>query len=867
MVGGTNEADAYLVAAGIYDDDAPHDDGNRATPVISAQPLDDDELSGIDFDSHDSNDLQPAADSTHDSVTTPSVRYEDFEQLRTEYGGDDAFDDDDTEELGPEDLEKTGEYRSGSQPEPSDDDSIPRDSGPDLEIHDADHDASADDEDEVRADDEDEVRADDEDEVREPDESDTADDNTDTDDDTADNDGNDGNDNDNADDDGVSSQEEEIEMLGTPVDSDTPEPASVSIPPERNSSISRRPLRSLIIAAILISSMSLMAVVPGQMLRRTRAAAEQCLNHVQSTRNGEASDCVPTSADLAPASWLFWLRGRVTTMQQDLHRKAALIDYVAATALAPDASARNDAAQALINANPTPDELAALRGAFLRLATLPTDADTRRLSGDAAKAIGNIDAWLTHLPRRSAKAHREERRHRGARLCYADHPDGKKELGSLVGMGALQDAVFPSFELFPPSTDDWSALTSIACEPSLAPRADLKAISSHMVPAIIAMSAIAGTPDATTKLRTLIKHRKATMDQQLRLRLAALVIAQEKPDAEDTLILLGPHARRAVDMRVFRTPWLLLGSDAPAQGVLAHVASADAAANHLLALIEHNEGHTNTFRQVALNLWVDAAVELLLRGRLYDAQRRISKAVAISPPNQRWALAPLLLAAGDPSRALQLTDGDLPHDGPVHLQVRRQTSRALALADLGRTREAHYAAAAAYRTSMGPQRQSVVADASLLLIEERLDSAWLWAATSFSAGRHKEVSRMLHEVQSPELYRLTQLMDLASESESQRRVARAEMSVRTAPASMLPAVMTVLAQLLPPEHDVEVWLDRVFHDDHLKQPLRSMMARAATARWRNDAAAAEQWQHRHLQLSKPMSDYSHALLGYLIGLR
>jgi uncharacterized protein HemY len=71
---------------------------------------------------------------------------------------------------------------------------------------------------------------------------------------------------------------------------------------------------------------------------------------------------------------------------------------------------------------------------------------------------------------------------------------------------------------------------------------------------------------------------------------------------------------------------------------------------------------------------------------------------------------------------------------------------------------------------------------------------------------------------------------------------------------------------VPESADVEVWLDRLFDEEHKSQPVRAMLARAEVARWRGDAAAEERWLERAARMRALVRDYPTMLLAHLADL-
>jgi len=59
----------------------------------------------------------------------------------------------------------------------------------------------------------------------------------------------------------------------------------------------------------------------------------------------------------------------------------------------------------------------------------------------------------------------------------------------------------------------------------------------------------------------------------------------------------------------------------------------------------------------------------------------------------------------------------------------------------------------------------------------------------------------------------------------------------------------------------------VFHEEHRAQPVRTMLARAEAARWRDEPAAEQLWLDRATRIRALVKDYPTALLAYTAELR
>src|SRR5207302_1841710 len=109
---------------------------------------------------------------------------------------------------------------------------------------------------------------------------------------------------------------------------------------------------------------------------------------------------------------------------------------------------------------------------------------------------------------------------------------------------------------------------------------------------------------------------------------------------------------------------------------------------------------------------------------------------------------------------------------------------------------------------------------------ETVTAAWLWAATAVAAGTPERARTALSAAAKGELGEVAEWLSLASRNEDERRVDRLELSLPKPCRAALPAVMYLAARAVPESSDAEVWLDRVFHEEHYAEPLLAMRARA-----------------------------------------
>jgi hypothetical protein len=154
-----------------------------------------------------------------------------------------------------------------------------------------------------------------------------------------------------------------------------------------------------------------------------------------------------------------------------------------------------------------------------------------------------------------------------------------------------------------------------------------------------------------------------------------------------------------------------------------------------------------------------------------------------------------------------------------------------------------------------------------LLKEDRLAAAWLWAALSLKLGRGIDVHKLLADIADPQLNVLVSWLEMTVSPEEKRVPLRWNMTLRSPPASVIPAVMFAVSQAVPADSDVEVWLDRIFHREHRSHPVRSMLARAEAARWRGDPGSERLWLERAARVRGLYDDYASTLLAHIAELR
>jgi len=275
-------------------------------------------------------------------------------------------------------------------------------------------------------------------------------------------------------------------------------------------------------------------------------------------------------------------------------------------------------------------------------------------------------------------------------------------------------------------------------------------------------------------------------------------------------------------------------------------------------------------REAARMIWLEAGVEHARRGRRRAAVAATNRATALTPPERHYQSAPIHLAVGDAEGALQVcarSSGLL--DRPA-MKARLFINKTLAFSHLGRFDKALQSAEQAYAYAVRAESASRGVGnirRTEALLEDKIGAAWIWAATAAKLGKAKDVAQALRGSPTNELKDLAKWLDVTSLPEDDRRPERIDMFLPKPNDAVLPAVMYVVSRAVPPTVDVEVWLDRVFHREHRRQAVRSMLARAEAARWRGDAAAEKKWQEAAKKLLGLMRNYPSALLAHFVEIR
>ncbi|RLB61437.1 MAG: hypothetical protein DRI90_11345, partial [Deltaproteobacteria bacterium] len=476
---------------------------------------------------------------------------------------------------------------------------------------------------------------------------------------------------------------------------------------------------------------------------------------------------------------------------------------------------------------------------------------------------------------------------RGAMLCLLGDPQG--------GSQALRKAD-QMFRQLSEGGDRYgrARLALLACGQPPGTGADRRDLRARFGPAVTALEASLGTVAGLDGAGALLEDPKAGLVGEHRLRIAPFVIGATKPGAVAALAILAPrHGPAAkLDITSARTPWLLLDGSTTLAAVLVDTAAAEAAADHLEQLLKGLGDDPlrcvglecpvevaltmpeRILREAARMLWLEAATEHARRGDREPAIAAIGRATALTPDRRKHHSAAVHLAVGDAEGALTTLTPALGSQValPPTLRTRALINEALALGHLGRMSDAYRSAEQAFVEALQADAKPPGEDrpgygSPQERTADRQAAAWLWGALALQVDKGAEVLALLRETREKDLDRLTQWLELATAKEDERQALRWSLRMGDPQPAVLPAVMAVAGQVVPDDVDVEVWLDRVFHDEHRRVPIRAMLARAEAARWRGDQAAERRWLDRAARLREPMDDYRSSLLAHLADLR
>jgi hypothetical protein len=639
-------------------------------------------------------------------------------------------------------------------------------------------------------------------------------------------------------------------------------------------------LAAAIVGVVLAT---LATVVPRFLLARAESRGSACFDALIEHGRGRPDDCLPAPWEIGLAARLPWFEGDAARLRAESSTRAATIAYGMATAVDPNVVARSMAGARLLELRARGlwrDDrapIAWLEGDFAAIAAAASASDAKgdRARGfDAARTLGDI-ATMKLLARGGDLSDDPPLNlRRGAALCLAN--DAANGVAALRHADEAHRQRSSDSEIY-----DLARVALAVCGGAIDGGSfDARNVRPRFVPGVTAAAAEADGIEALGAVRILLEEGAASLEPRQRLRLIPYVIDEDTPLLEALALLAprgGPVAALANEPAL--TPWVLLAEPLAADGLSMSVARARRAAAQLEALAAPlddgamecggNECPADvalrmpkrTLREVARAIWLDAAIVAANVGLRDDALHAATRAAELSDAASSDAAA-IRLAARDHGGAIELlTSAD--EREPASAAARMLVQRALAHAGLGKMDAAYRDAALAYRAAERAERETPAAPQ----LELRVVAAWLWVAFGLDTEHIAEVRAMLAEAQPEQLGTVADWLELCTSDEGERRSLRWNATLDEPVGAALPAAMYVVGRALPPGAHVEVWLDRIFHAEHQRHPLRAMLARAEAARWRADEETAERWQRAADELRVLMKDDRGLVLAELALLR
>jgi hypothetical protein len=444
--------------------------------------------------------------------------------------------------------------------------------------------------------------------------------------------------------------------------------------------------------------------------------------------------------------------------------------------------------------------------------------------------------------------------------------------------------------------DDRARIAMLACKHDKPTRdLDPRNVQPVLQPAVVALEAMDNDAAAIDRVVDALGADESKISGETRLRLAPFAIgdAVTKDNVLEALATFAPRNApvAAFDVDAIRSPWLLLETQPTQQLVFPRPDIAGKTAAALMEVLESvPEERTEcngdecptpaalempraVMREAVRALWLDVATYHARSGQKDKALAAVAKATKLTPARRRHQSAPIHLAVGDAAGAVQLLADDVKDIRRFKPPVRTRIllNHALALAHENDFENAYASAERAYAAA-AEARHSIdsIADTSfgnLILEHDRHSAAWLWAALAIKTGRGTNVHKVLADGAAADLQELVAWLEMAITDEEQRRPKRWSLTLRKSPAAVLPAVMYAVSRAVPEEVDVDVWLDRIFDREHLREPVRGMLARAEAARWRGDEGSERMWLERAARMRGLYDDYASTVLAHIAELR
>ena len=655
--------------------------------------------------------------------------------------------------------------------------------------------------------------------------------------------------------------------------------------------------RGVWIAMTLVVGAVSLTVLPWYMLTRADKHAQNCFHDIRKTAEGNPEDCVPSTAELALPRILPWLKEDALRIKETIDFQAARLAYDKATAIVPNAARRDDAVQRWLQLTYRGSEVerarslgvvAGAHAAVTQFALANREPEAVSFALRSARAIGDLDAMRALATGSTGVDPFAMSLRRGALFCLLGDPDegARAFVASELAQQRFDANMAPQ---------GLARLGLVACgKPNGSDgEVDAHKVTERFQPALLALEASFETASGLQQVRTFLEDGKLKVGGIQRLRLIPSVLRGTTPTALDALRLLAPqHAPGAVmDLHALRTPWMLLDVEAPVQAVYIDTRAAELAAPLLASLAAKVTGKAldcsgeecpnasalkspdSLLNEAASMVWLEAAAEHARLGHREAAIDAANHATELTPSSRRYRSAPVHLAVGDADGALALLAKavDAIDSYTPFAQTRIHLNHALALAHLGRYEEALPAAEMAYkaasRAADAARQDRRSTDAEIAVEDDKVAAAWLWGAMALVLGKADNVAEALREATTKELVEVATWLGFATRPEGERRAERWELSLAVPSQPALPAVMYVVSRAVPSMSDVEVWLDRVFQEESRTQPVRSMLARAEAARWRNAPEAERNWQSSSAKMLGLIKDYKTSLLAHIMELR
>lgn len=679
--------------------------------------------------------------------------------------------------------------------------------------------------------------------------------------------------------------------------SESRRPLHTSLPPKVSSRpASRIASRGIWLATALVVAGVAVTLLPWYMLTRAEKHAQNCFHKLVKTTEGDPAECVPSTSELALPRSLPWLKADALRIREQSEFRAARLAYDIATAIVPNATRRDEAALRLLELTyrGSATERAAALGvvagahaAVTQFAMSNREPEAVSFALRSSRAIGDLDGMRSLATGSSEDDPFGMSLRRGALLCLLGDPE--EGARAFVAADLAQQR-----QEMRQTGHGLARLGLIACGKPKGVDGEINArrMEDRLLPAMAALDASFDTPDGFAKARSFLEDGKLKIGGIQRLRIAPYVLRETKQTALEALRLMAPlHAPAArSDLAAVRTPWMMFDVEAPVQAVYIDTRAAEIAAPYLENLAEKLSGKPldcsgeecpdpaalklpdAVLKEAARMVWFEAAAEHARLGHREAAIEAANHATELAARTRRYLVAPILLAVGDAEGALNLlVDAVANLDGYTPLaQTRVHLNHALALAHLGRYEPAMAAAERAYVAAGRAEelaregREGI--DTEVALQDDKIAAAWLWGAMALLVGKPDSVGEALRDATTKELAEVATWVGLATRPEEERRAERWELALAMPSQPALPAVMYVVSRAVPSMTEVEVWIDRVFQQENRTQPIRSMLARAEAARWRNDAEAERNWQSRAAKMLGLIKDYKTSLLAHFLEL-